>query len=93
MKITKETIKKVADLAKLELIEKELETFAPQVESILEYFEKLNEVDTESINFKSHIDLKNVMGEDIAAESLNQDEALAQGKNKKGYIKVPAVID
>jgi len=46
MKITREDVIRVADLAYLELSESELETYRAQIDEILEYIGKLNELDT-----------------------------------------------
>lgn len=91
-KIDKETVKKIAGLAKMEIKESELGKYADQLSSILGYVEKLNEIDVEDAGYKSHVDMKNVMREDIAGNAINNDEAVSQARNKNGYFVVPAVI-
>ena len=55
MKITREEVLHVADLAHLELNESEIESFARHLESILTYSEKLNELDTDGIEPMAHV--------------------------------------
>ena|ERR1051325_4075256 len=49
MKITREDVLRVADLAYLELSDSELETYRAQIDEILEYIGKLNELDTSNV--------------------------------------------
>jgi aspartyl-tRNA(Asn)/glutamyl-tRNA(Gln) amidotransferase subunit C len=49
MKITREDVLRVADLAYLDLTDKEVETYQRQLDSILTYVEKLNELDTAGV--------------------------------------------
>jgi aspartyl-tRNA(Asn)/glutamyl-tRNA(Gln) amidotransferase subunit C len=49
MKITREDVLRVAELAHLDLTEAEIETFSRQLDSILSYVEKLNELDTKKV--------------------------------------------
>lgn len=61
MKISKEEVKHIAMLSRLELDEREIELYQDQLSRILEYVEKLNEIDTSQIEPTSHvIDLKNL---------------------------------
>ena len=55
MKITREDVLRVAELAYLELTEAEIETFSRQIDSILSYSEKLNELNTTGIEPMSHV--------------------------------------
>ncbi|MHC1728645.1 MAG: Asp-tRNA(Asn)/Glu-tRNA(Gln) amidotransferase subunit GatC [Syntrophobacteraceae bacterium] len=78
MKITREEVRHVADLARLELSEAEEERMTGQMNGILEYMEKLNELDTEGITPTTHaILLQNVFRDDVVRDSLEREKALA----------------
>jgi aspartyl-tRNA(Asn)/glutamyl-tRNA(Gln) amidotransferase subunit C len=92
--ITKKEVEYVAKLAKLEFSEGEKEEFTSQLNSILDYFKKLNELDTERIEPTAYvISLPNLLNEDVVKPSLSQDEVLSHAKYvKKGYFKVPKIM-
>ena len=92
--ITKKEVEYVAKLAKLEFSEGEKEEFTSQLNSILDYFKKLNELDTERIEPTAYvISLPNLLNEDVVKPSLPQDEVLSHAKYvKKGYFKVPKIM-
>ena len=94
MKITKEEVLYVADLARLDLDEASIEKFAGQIGNILEYVEKLNEVKTEGIRPTSHaISLTNAFREDVQREHLERERALANAPEKEeGCFVVPKVV-
>ncbi len=85
----------VAKLARLRLTEEEKEKFGKQLSEILEYVEKLNELDTEKVKPAPHVvPLKNVMREDEVKPSLSVEEALANAPAREGkYFKVPKIIE
>jgi aspartyl-tRNA(Asn)/glutamyl-tRNA(Gln) amidotransferase subunit C len=93
-KMTIEQIEAIAKLANLDLTHEEKVTFTTQLESILEYVDKINEVDTDNIEFKSQVDLKNVFRHDIAKPSLTQELAISnrKKKSKDGYYVISTVI-
>ncbi|MBN2373805.1 Asp-tRNA(Asn)/Glu-tRNA(Gln) amidotransferase subunit GatC [bacterium] len=95
MKITKKEVEYVADLACMEISEEEKEIFTRQLDSILSYMEKLNQLDTKDIEPTSHVlQTDNVFREDKVKPSLPQDEALANAPDKKnGFFRVPRVIE
>lgn len=94
MKITHDEVRYVADLARLDLDEKALETFAGQIGEILEYIDKLNEVDTEGVEPTSHaIFLTNAFREDEPLDHLDTDRALANAPEQEdGCFVVPRII-
>jgi aspartyl-tRNA(Asn)/glutamyl-tRNA(Gln) amidotransferase subunit C len=95
MKISKDEIEHIAELARLSLSDREKEVFGLQLSSILGYMEKLNELDTSSIQPTSHVlSLSNVMRNDISKNSLPRDEALknAPACTDKFY-RVPKIIE
>ncbi len=92
IKLDKSIVKKMADLAMLELTEVEVDKYEKELEKILQYVEKIKEVDTENIEYQSHLNIHNVMREDVAEEGISQQKAIEQTKNEDGYIVVPNVI-
>ncbi len=94
MSVTKDEVKYIASLSRLEFNESELEDFTNEFNQILNYIDKLNELDTENIEPLSHpIEKKNVFRNDELVESINRDEALKNAPDKTDeYFKVPKVI-
>lgn len=94
MAITLKDVEYVANLAKLELSQKEKIKFQKELDNIIKYIDQLNELNTENIPITSHVvPLQNVFREDRALPSLPQDKALANAPKKKdGFFKVPKVI-
>ena len=92
--ITKKEVEYVAELAKLEFNEEEKEEFTSQLNSILDYFKKLNELDTERVEPTAYvISMPNLLNEDKVKPSLPQDEVLFNSTYvKKGYFKVPKIM-
>ncbi len=88
-------VKYVANLARLALTDEELDKFGRQLNDILQYINKLNEVDTGDTVPTSHVlDIKNVYREDAAAKSLPIEEVLGNAPAKEGnFFKVPKVIE
>jgi len=94
-KIDAEQVRKVARLARLELDEREVEEFAGQLSSILEYVEKMNELDTEGVEPLAHcLPISNVLRADVARESIGTESALANAPQRDGeFFKVPKILD
>ena len=95
MSIKKDTIKYVADLARLSLTEAEEELYAKQLNDILGYMDKLNSLDTKDIDPMSHaVSSSNVLRKDKIKESVSNKEALENAPEEKdGSFKVPKVIE
>jgi len=94
MKITKEEVEKVAHLARLNLSEEELETMTSQLDTILSYVVKLDELDTTGVPPMTHAFSEvNAFREDRVTDSLARDEALANGpcQNGEAFV-VPRII-
>lgn len=85
----------VAHLARLELTPEEKEIFARQLDKILEYIGKLNEVDTTDIEPTTHVlPLKNVFRQDKQESSLPVEDVLKNAPAKeRNLFKVPQVIE
>jgi aspartyl-tRNA(Asn)/glutamyl-tRNA(Gln) amidotransferase subunit C len=95
MKISKEDVEHVAQLARLRFQEDELERFTFQMDAILNFVEQLNHIDTSQIEPTTHaMDLSNVFREDEIAQSLDIDEALANAPNRVvDSFQVPRIIE
>lgn len=94
MKITKDDVMYVANLARLDLNDEDLEKFSRQIGNILEYIDTLNKVPTSDIPGTSHaISLSNAFREDDVREHLDREKALANAPEKEdGAFVVPKVI-
>ena len=95
-KLTKEQVKHIAYLARLDLDEKEIESYAEQLTEIISYAEKIQELDTENVPPTSHaIPQQNVWREDKMQPSLPPEEAIKNSAEtaKDQYFKVPKVTD
>ena len=93
--ITKEEIKKIASLAKINISDDELDEYSVQTSKILEYISTLNEVDTSKIDEFSNqlFNNKQSLRDDIAKDSLSRDEVVELAPDSDGvYFKVPKVI-
>ena len=94
MKITKDEVIYVANLARLELNDESLDIFAGQIGNILDYIDKLNTIDTSGVAATSHaISLSNAFREDKVEEHLDRDTALSNAPEKEeGSFVVPKVV-
>jgi aspartyl-tRNA(Asn)/glutamyl-tRNA(Gln) amidotransferase subunit C len=96
--ITRAEVLKIADLAKLDFDESELETFTLQFQHILEYIEKLKGVSVEGVEPTSHVSLaedfeKHIFRPDVTHPSLSAEEALRNAPDQgDGHFRVPRVI-
>ena len=94
MKISRDDVLYVADLARLELDEASIDAFAEQIANILDYVDMLNRVDTDGVSPTSHaISLTNAFRDDEQKEHLERDLALANApENEDGNFIVPKVV-
>lgn len=95
MKITKAEVEHVARLARLELSAQEVETFTGQMDAILAYVDKLNELETSGITPTAHaVPMENAFREDVVAPSIGIDNALANAPDRAdNFFRVPKVIE
>jgi aspartyl-tRNA(Asn)/glutamyl-tRNA(Gln) amidotransferase subunit C len=95
MKVTQETIQHVADLARLNLAEPEIEKLTFEMEKIISYVDKLNELDTLGVKPMEHvIPMKNVLREDVSGESYDRERILSNApKQYDGCFVVPKVVE
>ena len=94
--ITKEEIKKIASLSKIDISNDELDTYSNQISKILEYMSVLEEVDTSKVDDASNSIIENnqFLREDKVEESLSRDEVMKLAPESDGvYFKVPKVIE
>ncbi len=92
--ISKEQIEHVAWLARIELTEDEKKAFTKQLNEILDYFKKIDAIDTSNIEPTFHvIDLVNVLRDDKVEPSLSKTDALKNAPQKEGsFIKAPKIL-
>ena len=89
-----EEVKKVANLARLQLTPEEEQEFTIQLNSILDYFEQLSELDTDKVTPTSRaINLNNIMRSDELKPFANREEILACAPETDGeFFKVPKIL-
>ncbi|HYA41826.1 MAG TPA: Asp-tRNA(Asn)/Glu-tRNA(Gln) amidotransferase subunit GatC [Syntrophobacteraceae bacterium] len=94
VKITRQEVRHVALLARLELSEEEEERMTGQLNGILEYMDKLNELETKDIEPTTHAThLQNVFRPDLVENSLDRSDSLANAPGTDGVnFVVPRVI-
>lgn len=94
MSVTVKDVENIARLAKLAFSDEEKEKFVHQFNQILQYMEKLNELDTENVEPTYNVlELNNVMRQDKVKTWLTREEALANApKSNRGFFSVPKVI-
>jgi aspartyl-tRNA(Asn)/glutamyl-tRNA(Gln) amidotransferase subunit C len=99
VKISREDVLRVADLAYLEMGEEELETYRKQVDEILEYIGKLNELDTTDVEPMAQVLTDDqtadaTLREDVIVRSNIAEEILKQAPDPEPpYFRVPKVIE
>jgi len=95
MKITKEEVLHVANLARLDVDKVLIDKFAAQIGTILEYVDSLNRVDTKEVTPTSHaIFLTNAFRDDDERQSFDSDSALSNAPEKEdGNFIVPKVVN
>jgi len=92
--ITTKEVEHISWLARLKVNEEQLEGYAQQLNSILDYFAQLDEVETKDVEPTYHvIDVNNVFRDDVITSSLSQDDAIGNAPKKQdGYFKAPRII-
>ncbi|MFC1787465.1 Asp-tRNA(Asn)/Glu-tRNA(Gln) amidotransferase subunit GatC [Halobacteriota archaeon] len=91
--ITKKNVEHISWLARIKLTEEEKEKFTKQLNSILDYFETLDEVEAVVPPTHHVLGLTNVFREDVVKKSISQEDALANApKKERGYFKGPRIV-
>jgi len=95
MRISTSDVEHIARLARLGLREDEKNVYGAQLNEILDYVDKLNELDTSGVEPTSHvIPIKNVFREDIPGTSLPREDALGNApQSTGGFYRVPKIIE
>lgn len=95
MSLTKDDVKKIAHLARLNMPEEDLQHFTPQLSGILDFVEQMNKVDTSHIEPLAHpLDLSQRQRVDAVTESDIREAAQAIAPSvEAGLYLVPKVID
>ena len=95
MTIDKETVDKVAHLARLELAEDETDKMIADMSKILGFMAKLNEINTTGVEPLVYMtDEVNVLREDVIKQTITHEEALQNApKHDENYFLVAKVID
>ena len=95
MKIDKNTINKIARLSRIKLDDKESEDYIKDLNSILDWVEQLNEVNTDNIEPLSNISSSVLpKREDTPKDANSSDEILENAPDKlEGFFAVPKVVE
>ncbi len=95
MKISRADVEHIAMLARLKLTEEEKDTYSEQLSKILDYIDKLNQLDTTDVEPTSHVlQITNVFRDDEPAKSLPTDKALKNAPDRKdNFYRVPRIIE
>ena len=95
MKLSSQEVEYVAHLARLEVTDKEKEKFTAQLNDILGYIDKLNELDTKGVEPMSHaIAVTNAFREDKILDSIGTENSLANAPDARSeFFRVPKVIE
>ncbi|MCX8085028.1 MAG: Asp-tRNA(Asn)/Glu-tRNA(Gln) amidotransferase subunit GatC [Calditerrivibrio sp.] len=93
--VTDNDVRYIAKLAKLTFEDDEIGKFVSDMNNILDYINKLNELDTSNIPPTSHaLDINNVTRPDIPKQTISQEEALKNApEDGYGHFKVPRIIE
>jgi aspartyl-tRNA(Asn)/glutamyl-tRNA(Gln) amidotransferase subunit C len=95
MKLTSEDVARVAQLARLRLHREELNRLAIELQNILQYMDKLGELETSGIEpFTQTVDNSNAFREDVVTNTPNTEAILANAPAKvQTFFKVPKIIE
>lgn len=93
--VSKEDVKHMSELCKLEFSDEELNNFTEEFSKIIEYVAQLREVDTEGVEPTYNISQKvQPLREDVVKESLPREEILKNAPEEQyGYFKLPNIMD
>ena len=94
-RISSDEVKKVAQLARLELNESEIDQHAKQLEKILEYIKQLEKINTENVPCTTRaIEVANVLRKDEKTNYENSEEILDLAPSRENkFFKVPKIIN
>ena len=94
MALSREEVLKIANLARLEFKDEEIEKFQHELNDILKYIDILNEVDTSDVSPLFHTnEMQNILRDDKVKESLSQELAIKNApQSESGTFIVPKVV-
>src|SRR6185295_11280082 len=94
MKVTEEMVDKIARLARLKFDESEKEGIRADLEKMIAFVEKLNELDSTGVEPLIHMsESANILRDDEVRGSISREEALSNAPDTDGtYFRVPKVI-
>ena len=95
MSVSKEDVKHIAKLSKLDLTEQVLEKYTNELSSIVDFANELSSINVEGVKPTAHIlDIKNVFRKDEVQPSYNREEILKNAPSKDaGCVSVPKVVE
>lgn len=95
MKLSGDQVRHVAALARLDLSEAEIETLSVELSAILDYIDKLGELDTGAVEpTTSVVAMKAAMREDVVTNPCAPERTLANApESRKGHFVVPRIIE
>jgi aspartyl-tRNA(Asn)/glutamyl-tRNA(Gln) amidotransferase subunit C len=95
MAITRDEVRHVAMLFRMALSDEEIAKFQQQLSQIIDYFQVLQQVDTEGVPPTSHpVSLENVMRSDEPRPSYPAEDILANApQSERGFFRVRAVLE
>jgi aspartyl-tRNA(Asn)/glutamyl-tRNA(Gln) amidotransferase subunit C len=92
--IDENMVRHIGTLSRIELTDDEVRTFAKQLGDVLEYFDKLQQLDTEDVAPMAHaVELTNVLADDAPRNGLSTEQALANApQHERDFFRVPKVL-
>ena len=95
MSVSKEDVKHIANLSKLNLTEEELEKYTTELSDIVNFANDLSRIDVDGVKRTAHIlDIKNVFRKDEVQPSYDREEILKNAPSKDaGCVSVPKVVE
>jgi aspartyl-tRNA(Asn)/glutamyl-tRNA(Gln) amidotransferase subunit C len=93
-RLTRDNVAKVADLARLNLSEAELERYTEQLGAVLDHAEDVASLDLDGVPPTAHpLPLVNVLREDVVVEGVDREEVLSQAPSVEDRrFRVPAIL-
>ncbi len=94
MKLSKDEVVYVSNLAKLDISEEEIDSFAKKLSDILVYVDKLNQIDTSNVEPMAHaVEISNAFREDVVQNDSGAISSLSNAPSSDGrHFKVPKII-
>ena len=93
-KISSSDVRKVAQLARLELPDDQIELYTAQIEEILSYVDQLQEIDTKNVSPTTRaVEVVNAMREDLVDVKCAREDILNQAPHREGdFFRVPKIL-